>query len=58
VVIIIIMKRRLLQSIKMKGVGDLKSALTSDMEKQSLKFAQLILVLFGSLFPHYDVLKW
>jgi hypothetical protein len=30
------------QLTKMKGVGDLKSALTSDTEMQSLDFAQLI----------------
>ena len=31
----------MLQLTKLKGVGDLKSALTSDMEMQSLEFAQL-----------------
>ena len=31
----------MLQSTKMKGVGDLQSAVTSDMEMQSLEFAQL-----------------
>lgn len=32
----------MLQSTKLKGVGDLKSALTSDMEMLSLEFAQLV----------------
>lgn len=27
---------------KLKGAGDLKSALTSNVEKQSLEFAQLV----------------
>ena len=31
----------MLQSTKMKGAGDLKSALTSDMEMQSLESAEL-----------------
>ena len=36
-------KISLLQSTKMKkGVEDLKTALTSDMEMQSLEFAQLV----------------
>jgi hypothetical protein len=35
-------KRSVLQSTKLKGVGDLKSIWTSDMEMQSLEFAQLI----------------
>jgi hypothetical protein len=49
-------ERSLLQSTKMKGVGDLKSTLTSDMEMQSLEFAQLDSgVLFGPEFPHYDI---
>lgn len=33
--------RSLLQSTNMKGVGDLKSAFTSDIKMQSLRFAQL-----------------
>ena len=32
----------MLQSTKLTGVGHLKSALTSDMEMQSLGFAQLV----------------
>ena len=32
----------MLQSTKMKGVGDLKSALTSDIETQKLEFTQLV----------------
>jgi hypothetical protein len=35
----------LLQSTKIKGVGDLKRALTSDTEIQSLDFAQLVFCL-------------
>lgn len=31
------------QSIKLKGVEDLKSILTSDMKMQSLEFAQIVL---------------
>ena len=34
----------------MKGVGDLKSTLTSDMEMQSLEFAQLV---FGLALVQY-----
>ena len=34
-------ERSVLQSTKLKGVGDLKTALTSDMEMQSMEFAQL-----------------
>ena len=41
-------ERRLLQSTRLKG----------DMETQSLEFAQLVLVIFGPVFPHYDVLEW
>lgn len=40
---------RVYQSTKLKGVRDLKSALTSDMEMQSSEFTQLI---FGPVFPH------
>lgn len=36
------------QSTRLGGAGDLKSALTSDMEVQSFKFACWFLV-----FPHY-----
>lgn len=32
----------MLQSTKLKGIGDLKSTLMSDMEIQSLEFVQLI----------------
>ena len=34
----------------MKGVGDLKRALTLSMEMQSLEFDKLV---FGPVFPHY-----
>lgn len=34
-------ERSVLQSTELKGVGDLKSVLTSDMEMQSLEFSQL-----------------
>ena len=44
-------ERSVLQSTKeVKGVGDLKSALTSDMEMQSLEFAQLV---FGLALVQY-----
>jgi hypothetical protein len=33
--------KSILQSAKLKGVGELKNILTSDMEMQSLEFAQL-----------------
>ena len=32
----------MLLSTKMKGVGDLKNTLTSDMERQNLEFAQMV----------------
>ena len=35
-------ERSLLQSTKMKGVGDLKSTLISEVEMQCLEFAQLV----------------
>ena len=38
-------ERSVLQSTKLKGVGDLKSILTSGMEMQGLEFAQLVSVL-------------
>ena len=41
----------MLQSTKLKGVGDLKSALTSDMKMQNLEFAQLTLGL--ALVQHF-----
>ena len=43
----------MLQSTKLEGVGDLKSALTSDMEKQSLECVLLVLglALFTMLPP-------
>ena len=46
-------ERSVLQSTKLKGVGDLKSALTSDMEKQSLECVLLVLglALFTMLPP-------
>ena len=43
-------ERVVFQSTKMKEVGDLKSALTSDMEMQSLEFAQLV---FGLALVQY-----
>ena len=38
-------QRSVLQPTKLNGVRDLKSILTSDMEMQSLEFAQLVFVL-------------
>lgn len=38
-------KRSVLQSRNIEGIRDLKSILTSNMEKQSLKFAQLVFCL-------------
>jgi hypothetical protein len=35
-------ERSVVQSIKLKEVGNLKSTLTSDMEVQSLEFARLV----------------
>ena len=40
-------ERSMLQSAKLKRVGDLKMVLTSDMEIQSLKFSRLV---FGFAF--------
>jgi hypothetical protein len=49
-------ERIVLQLTKLKEVGDLKRALTSDMEMLSLEFAKLVfLSCFGPVFPHYDV---
>jgi hypothetical protein len=48
-----------LQSTKLKGFGDLKCVLTSDMKIQSLEFAQLVFGLslvqefFPVLFPTF-----
>jgi len=39
-----------LQSTKLKGVGDLKSALTSDIKLYDLEFALLLFFLFGPAF--------
>ena len=44
------------QSTRMKGVGDLKSTLSLDME--SGVCLTYFLPCFGSVFPHYDVLEW
>jgi hypothetical protein len=38
-------ERSFLQSTKMKGVGDLKSALASDVEMQSLEIVQYFLTM-------------
>jgi hypothetical protein len=35
-------ERSVLQSTKLKGIRELKSALTSDMEMQSLEFTQMV----------------
>jgi hypothetical protein len=44
-------EKRVLQSTKLKGVGDLKSTLTTDMEMQSWGFFQLV---FGlSMVQHF-----
>ena len=55
-------ERSVLQSTKLKGIGDLKSALTSDVEMQSLEFAQLV---FGLALVQYfltmllsHILEW
>ena len=40
----------MVQSTKLNGVGDLKNILTSDMEMQSLEFAQLV---FGLVLVQY-----
>ena len=45
-------ERGVLQSTKLKGVGDLKSALTSDTKTQSLECALLVLGLSGPFFPY------
>jgi hypothetical protein len=51
-----------LQSSEMKGFGDLRSVLTSDMEMQSLEFAQLVFSLaFIQYFltvPLSSTLEW
>ena len=55
-------ERSMLWSTKLKGVGDLKSDLASDMEMQSLEFAKLVSVMLLSsisllcFFP--SLLKW
>ena len=47
-------QRSVLQPTKLNGVRDLKSILTSDMEMQTLEFAQLVFSsCFGPVFPHY-----
>ena len=47
-------QRSMLHSTKMKGVGDLKRVLTSDVEMQSLEFAQLGFgFCVGPEFPHW-----
>ena len=43
-------ERTVLQSAKIKRIGDLKSTLTSDMEMQSLEFSQLV---FGLALVQY-----
>ena len=47
----------MLKSANMKGVGDLKNTLTSDMEIKNLEFAQLV---FGLAFAQYflTVIFW
>ena len=50
-------ERSLLQSTKLKGVRDLKNALTSDVEMQSLSLPSWFLVLFVLVFRHYDILE-
>ena len=44
-------QRSVLQSTKLKGIGDLKSPLTSDIEMLSLEFAGFQCG-FGLVFPH------
>ena len=50
-------KRIVQQATKMKGVEDLKSALTPLMEMQSLEFAQLVFDLVWSSI-YYHILEW
>jgi hypothetical protein len=47
-----------LQSTKLKGVGELKSILTSDMEMKSLEFAQLVfsLALVCDLISYFETI--
>lgn len=44
-------ERNILHSTKLKGFGDVKSTLTTDMEMQSLAFAQVIFTL--ALFHYF-----
>lgn len=44
-------KREVLQSMKLKGLGNLKSPLTSDTEMQNLVF--VLLGFSPEIFPHY-----
>jgi hypothetical protein len=45
-------ERSVLQPAKIKGVRDLKSVLTSNMEMQRSEFAELVFSpVFGSVFP-------
>jgi hypothetical protein len=55
-------ERSVLQSTKLKGVGNMKSALTSDMEMQNSEF---VLLVFGLALVQYvittllsSLLKW
>jgi hypothetical protein len=47
-------ERNVLQSMKLKGVGDLKNVLTSDMDVKSLKSAQLV---FGLALVQYLLIE-
>ena len=43
----------MLQSTKLKGIGDLENILTSDMEMQSWSLPTVFQSCFGPVFPHY-----
>jgi hypothetical protein len=45
------------QSTRMKGVRDLKSALTSDMETEFGVYPDGFLYYFGPVFPHHDIME-
>ena len=46
-------ERSVLASTKLKGVGDLKNILTSDVEMQSLEFPAGFWSCVGAIFPRY-----
>lgn len=52
-------ERNVLQSIKLKGLGDLKSTMTSDMEIKSLVLAHLVFLIlvqsFLTMLPFFNL---